>query len=142
MRDAPVSGRNTAEPRAVALDRTRAGLSWYLQRPAVVFVLLLGALVLVYWPALAGGLLWDDPDHVTKPALRSLDGLVRIWTDPSATKQYYPLTQSLFWLESRLWGDRTVGYHLVNVVLHALGATLVWTVLRLLGARGAGLAAV
>ena len=30
----------------------------------------------IYLPALHGGLLWDDDAHVTKPALRSLHGLV------------------------------------------------------------------
>jgi hypothetical protein len=58
--------------------------------------LLAGGLLLLvtYLPALGGTFIWDDDAHVTAPALRSLTGLWRIWTDPRATQQYYPLTHS------------------------------------------------
>jgi hypothetical protein len=42
-------------------------------------VLLLAATLTAYVPALTGTFLWDDDAHVTKPALRSLHGLWRIW---------------------------------------------------------------
>src|SRR5687768_10450531 len=58
----------------------------------------------IYFPALSGTLLWDDASHVTRPELRSLDGLFRIWFEPGATQQYYPLLHSAFWLEAQLWG--------------------------------------
>ena len=102
--------------------------------------LLLLALV-TYFPALAGTFLWDDDAHVTAPALRSLAGLWRIWTDPFATQQYYPLTHSVFWLEYRLWGADPVGYHVVNVVLHVTSALLLRRILVRLGVPGAWLAA-
>ena len=69
------------------------------------------ATLAVYHPAWHGGLLWDDDAHVTSAALRTADGLRRIWFDIGATQQYYPLVHSAFWLMHRLWGDRTVGYH-------------------------------
>ena len=59
---------------------------------------------------------------MTKPALRSLDGLRRIWCELGATQQYYPLLHSAFWVEHRLWGDAVVGYHLTNLLLHAMAA--------------------
>ena len=55
------------------------------------------ATLLVYLPALRGGLLWDDDAHVTKPDLRSLHGLWRIWFELGATQQYYPLLHSAFY---------------------------------------------
>lgn len=82
-------------------------------------MLLCGVVFLCYWPALRGGLLWDDPAHVTRPDLRSWAGLIRIWTDVQATQQFYPVLHSAFWLEHKLWGDATIGYHLTNIVLHA-----------------------
>lgn len=95
----------------------------------------------VYFPAMRGGFLWDDDAHITKPKLRSLEGLTRIWTQPSATQQYYPLAHSAFWVQQKLWGDSTPGYHFVNVLLHAICALLFFGILRQLEVPGAALAA-
>ena len=96
---------------------------------------------LVYQPAWQGGLLWDDTEHVTRPELRSWHGLYRIWVDVGATPQYYPLVHSVFWVEHKLWGDATLGYHLVNIFLHATAALLAALILRRLAIPGAYLAA-
>ena len=93
-----------------------------------------------YLPALNGGLLWDDDRHLTSPGLQSLHGLWRIWFEFGATQQYYPLLHSAFWVEHRLWGDAMLGYHLANVVLHALSAYLVVRIVKYLGLPGAWLA--
>jgi tetratricopeptide (TPR) repeat protein len=94
-----------------------------------------------YYPAWHGGLLWDDPAHITRPELRSLGGLWRIWFDIGATQQYYPVTHSAFWVMHRLWGDQTLGYHLVNIALHAWSAFMIAVLLRRLAVPGALLAA-
>src|SRR5579859_5746566 len=101
-----------------------------LRRHLFTWFALLAASVAAYLPALRGGLLWDDDQHVTAPALRSLHGLWRIWFDPGATQQYYPLLHSAFWLEHRLWGDSVFGYHLVNLLLHVTAAFLVILIVR------------
>jgi tetratricopeptide (TPR) repeat protein len=101
---------------------------------------ILCATLIAYWPALHGGLLWDDAGHVTRPSLRSLHGLWRIWFDLSATQQYYPLLHTAFWFEHRLWGDSVLGYHLMNVFLHAAAACLVVVIVRRLALPGAWLA--
>jgi tetratricopeptide (TPR) repeat protein len=103
---------------------------------------LLVATLVSYYPAWHGGPLWDDDRHITRSDLRSWSGLSRIWFDLGATQQYYPLTHSAFWLQHKLWGDNTLGYHLVNIILHALSAFLVASILRRLAVPGAGLAAV
>ena len=110
------------------------------RRDFVTFALVACAAFAAYVPALAGALLWDDSSHVTAPALRPVHGLWRIWFDLGATQQYYPLLHSAFWLEHRLWGDATLGYHLVNVALHALAACLVVLMMRRLALPGAWLA--
>ena len=112
--------------------------------------MLLGAAIFaatlaVYLPALRGGLIWNDLDYLTKPELRDFAGLGRIWTwapaawiagsgaGTGATQQYYPLLHSFFWVQHRLWGDAALGYHVVNVLLHATAACLLaLVVLRLL----------
>jgi tetratricopeptide (TPR) repeat protein len=104
---------------------------------------LLAVMTLVaYRPALDNGFVWDDDDYVIEnPTLRSADGLRRIWLDFGATPQYYPLVHSTFWVEYQLWQLDPAGYHLVNVLLHALVAVFLWRVLSLLAVPGAWLAA-
>jgi len=91
--------------------------------------LLFCATVFAYLPALSGELIWNDADYVTAPALRSLAGLVRIWTRPGATQQYYPLLHSAFWVQHRLWGDAPLGYHVITLLLHCGAALLLWLAL-------------
>jgi len=99
------------------------------------------ALVVVYHPAMNGGLLWDDEAHVTPAELRSWHGLYRIWTDPEAAQQYYPLLHSMFWVEYRLWGGQVAAYHWVNLVEHLVATGLLLLILRRLKIPGASLAA-
>ena len=106
-----------------------------------MFGVLLAATLLAYRPAWHGAPVWDDDGHLTARELRSVDGLKRIWIEPGATQQYYPFVHSAFWLQHRLWGDRTTGYHIVNIVLHATSAFLVFVILGRLGVPGALLAA-
>lgn len=104
--------------------------------------LLVAMTVAAYLPALDNGFIWDDDQYVSANAvLRSLDGLRRIWLEPGAVPQYYPLTFTSFWVEYQLWGLQPFGYHLVNVLLHAINALLLWLVLRRLHLPGAWLAA-
>jgi tetratricopeptide (TPR) repeat protein len=95
----------------------------------------------VYLPAIHGGLLPDDPANLTRPDLQSLGGLYRIWFEPGATAQYYPLVHTSFWLEHKLWGYSFSGYHLVNVFWHSLSVVLVYRIVTKLKAPGALLAA-
>jgi len=102
---------------------------------------LLVATVFVYQPAWHGRPLWDDGAHIAAATLDAPGGLKRIWLELGAVQQYYPLTHSVFWLERRLWGSETFGYHIVSILLHALSALMALKILRLLGIKGAFLAA-
>src|SRR3954469_5872675 len=107
-----------APPRAIS-TATSSGWS-----PVAFFGVFALAGLVAYLPALKGDFLWDDTGHVTNPALQSWSGLARIWFEPGVTQQYYPLLHSAFWLEHRLWGDATLGYHLINLLWHATSACL------------------
>ena len=103
--------------------------------------LLTGAALLAYWPAVTGGFVWDDDTLVTDSTLvKAPDGLYRMWftTEPL---DYWPLTNTSFWLEWRLWGMRSTGYHATNLLLHVASGLLVWAILRRLSIRGGLLAA-
>jgi tetratricopeptide (TPR) repeat protein len=110
-------------------------------RRLLLFVALLGATLAAYRPAWHGQPVWDDEGHLTRPDLRDAGGLRRIWLSPGATQQYYPVTHTAFWIQHRLWGADTLGYHVVNIVLHAASAFLVFLILRRIRAPGAVLAA-
>ena len=101
---------------------------------------MLVAVLCAYRPAWNGQPVWDDDGHMTKPELRSAAGLGRIWTELGATQQYYPLVHTVFWVEHRLFGDSTTGYHLFSILLHFASALLVVTILTRLQIRGAWLA--
>lgn len=98
--------------------------------------------VIAYLPAIRGGFIWDDDDYVTEnPTLGNLSGLKAIWLDPSATPQYYPLVHTSFWIEHQLWGLWASGYHIVNVLIHACNAIVLWRLLVRLSVPGSWLIA-
>ena len=111
-------------------------------RPWLFFIVLALATLAAYQPAWHGGMLWDDDAHLTPAVLASWEGLGRIWTDFTVTQQYYPIVNSAFWLMNRLWGHNPFGYHVVNILLHALSACLVAGLLRRWSVPGATIAAV
>jgi len=95
-----------------------------------------------YFPALQNGYIWDDDYYVTQNAtLRSVQGLYRMWFELRSIPQYYPLVHTTYWLEYHLWGLNPFGYHLVNILLHAVNALLLWYLLRKLAVPGSWLAA-
>ena len=134
----PERTKNSVKPVPAPANESRPeSCSQELWAALLVFL----ALIIVYLPAIKGGFIWDDNNHVTKPELRSLHGLWRIWFEVGATQQYYPLLHSAFWLEYRLWKDNPVGYHVVNLLLHVSAATMLFVILRRLKIAGAILAA-
>lgn len=100
--------------------------------PLALFILA----VVCYVNTLPGEFLgpWDDNVYVTEnPLIRdfSLSGFWRMWTQFHFW-QYIPLTLLSYALDYRLWGLNPLGYHLTNVLLHALNGVLVyWLCVRL-----------
>ena len=73
------------------------------------------------------------------PLLQNLSGLTEIWSG-GRTPDYFPLTNTVFWIEHHVFGQNPAGYHVVNILLQSFNAVLVWMVLRRLGVPGAWLA--
>ncbi|MCJ7543905.1 MAG: tetratricopeptide repeat protein [Phycisphaerae bacterium] len=96
-----------------------------------------------------GGFVWDDDILLTaNPAIPRADGLAIFWWPvrydrvlARAAPDYWPLTWTTLWLEWRIWGNHPTGYHVTNILLHALSAVLLWRVLKALALPGAILAA-
>lgn len=98
------------------------------------------AVVLVYLPAFHADFVWDDEQLVTgNLLLRSLSGFAEIWLG-GRTADYFPITNTVFWIEHHVFGESAAGYHAINIVLHAADALLVWLVLQRLNVPGAWLA--
>ena len=105
-------------------------------------LVLVGAVLGAYLPALQAGFVWNDDTYVTEnQTLNDAAGLFTIWSDPRSNEQYYPLVFTSYWVEKSLWGLRPFGYHLGNVLLHAASALLLAWFLRRLLLRGAWMAA-
>ncbi|MEI8293527.1 MAG: tetratricopeptide repeat protein [bacterium] len=102
-------------------------------KAALIFV----ACFWIYSPVYHGEWLWDDDYLLTNNAdVQATDGLGRLWFAP-ATADYLPLTMSALWLQWRLFGLDSTGYHIVSIALHALSSCLLWGLLRQMRLRGA-----
>lgn len=122
-------------PRASA-NTVPSGVPFWRSSFALALALLVATLC-AYRPVFDAAYIWDDDWYLTaNPYLKDLAGLARLWV-PESRPQYYPAVFTTFWIEHQLWGLEPFGYHLVNVLLHALNAILVWRVARALGMPGA-----
>jgi protein O-mannosyl-transferase len=99
------------------------------------------AVLIAYWPAHNGGFIFDDELLLAyNPMIKASDGLYRYWFTKEAL-DYWPVTNSTFWLEWRLWEMNTSGYHATNIILHIFDAILIWLVLQRLAVPWPWLAA-
>ncbi|MES2965617.1 MAG: tetratricopeptide repeat protein [Bdellovibrionota bacterium] len=102
------------------------------------WIALIVGLVAVYSPALNGSFIWDDVDLIRDNFLITTPGgLKAIWSSREAT-DFWPVTNSVFWLEWKFFGERVLGYHLVNLALHAINCFLLSRILRRLEIPFAG----
>jgi protein O-mannosyl-transferase len=117
-------------------DRTR-GVAAALAGAVVIVCCVL----LTYYPCLCGGFILDDGVLLTDNYIvKSPDGLKRFWFTTEAS-EYYPVTNTLFWIEWRIWRMNPAGYRGVNLAIHVIDALLIWFILRKLSIPGAFLAA-
>lgn len=114
------------------------GLDARLVRLALGPLILFGLVFIVYRPILPGQLLMDDwrliqPDNpLTNGELTPLN----LWFQTDFTLSTFAL-----WLEHLLWGQNPACYHVVNLLLHAVSAVLIWRLLVQLKIPAAWLAA-
>jgi hypothetical protein len=137
---APESPGEAARP---ALERTPAArlLRALERRPLLAFAALSALLLLLYAPALRGPYVSDDFGYlVNNPymqwiSLETLGAILDPFGEPRLfTTNYAPLHLLAHLLERLVFADELLGFHVVNVLLHALNALLL---ARLLAGSGA-----
>src|ERR1700742_4175999 len=91
-------------------------------------VLIIAATLLVYWPALRNGFVWDDQALVLR------DPLIRSWrlipegfqhflfTDATPSDFYRPIQRLTYTLEYCAVAFRPAVFHLTNIVCHLAAA--------------------
>jgi tetratricopeptide (TPR) repeat protein len=118
--------------RKVRVSLWRRDWFWALLLIAFVFI--------AYTQVFRAGFIWDDESHLTQnPCVVGPLGLKEIWITTQAV--YYPLVLTAFWALHKFFGLNPLPYHLLNILLHAASAILLWRVLQVLRVRGAWLGA-
>ena len=115
------------------------------QKNILILAAILATTLIVYWPSLRGQFTnWDDRPLVAEnPAIRSLApaNVARIFVSTNRGA-YLPVRLLSYAVDYSVWGNNPFGYHLVNGLLHALNAFLVYLLVgRLFNSTGAALAA-
>ena len=114
------------------------GTSW--KRFGLGASAILALTLAAYFPAMRASFSWDDRLWLwDNPLTTDADGIYRFWIGGQSL-DYLPLTSSVFWRPWRLWGSEATGYHVVNILLHAANAMLLWLLLKRLKVPGAYLA--
>lgn len=104
---------------------------------------LIAVTLVVYIPAMQAGFIWNDDEKgsLIGNIVLQEHGLYRVWFTTESIN-YWPVVWTSYWLEHRLWGLHPTGYHVVNVLLHAANALLIWRILCCLKIPGPWLAAI
>jgi tetratricopeptide (TPR) repeat protein len=94
----------------------------------------------LYLPSLRNGFVnWDDFDYLTSnPHLGSFDWAYVQWSFTTWWHlNWHPLTWISYGIDHAVWGLNPLGFHLTNVVLHAVNSFLVFALAERLFARSA-----
>jgi len=134
--EAPKRARNTlrgGDPISLPPIRTTAF------RQFSVSLLIAAAAVICYWNTREYEFVrWDDTGYVIgNPLVTGDGGLKSIWLDvfrDKPVKLYYPLVWTSYWIEYQFFRDSPAGYHIVQMVLHALASVAVFLAIVSLGA--------
>ena len=100
------------------------------------FIILVGIVCVIYFPTLSFEFTnWDDPSYVKEvQAIQTPGwlGIKEILTKPIPVSHgdYIPVTMLSYWMDYRMWEFQPKGYHLTNLLLHALSAGLLFILLQ------------
>jgi hypothetical protein len=104
-------------------------------------VTIVAGVLLVFAPVLKGTWIGDDSLYITgNPLLHDPHRIWKAWFEPGSFVDYYPLEQTVQYVQWCLFGQASPFAYLVcNLVLHAASALLLWRFFARLGLRYAWL---
>jgi protein O-mannosyl-transferase len=123
--------KESAQPSSTAASAADRKPSLRAGEVAMLAALFAMLALAVYWPSLQGPFLSDDLHYVaTNPYVHEMtwDNVLAV-LDPRSPAtvfvvNYAPVHLLLHGVEWQVFGEATTGYHVVNVLLHALGSAL------------------
>jgi len=113
----------------------------HFQISCIGFLFVVGVILIIYFPTLSFEFTnWDDPSYVQGiKAIRTPGwlGIKEVLTKPlpASHGDYIPVTIFSYWMDYQVWGFQPKGYHLTNLLLHALSAGLLFLLLQRLTAN-------
>src|SRR5262245_2865528 len=119
--------RNEHQSRAIPKARFSSDRHSWRGWPVLVYALVGVTTFLVFLPALGHGFVnWDDEQNIVdNTAYRGLSPAQLKWMLTTFhLGPYQPLSWMTLGMDYLLWGMNPFGYHLTNVLLHAIAAGL------------------
>jgi hypothetical protein len=93
-------------------------------------LLIIAAGAFALWPVLDSPWYGDDDLYIlNNPLMSDPFRLREAWFGPGTFIEYYPLSETVQWLQWQAWGDQPIKYHATNLALHLASALLVWWLL-------------
>lgn len=100
----------------------------YFSSPALAAIAIALVTLVLYLPAINGDFLnWDDDLYVlNNPNMSGLSlEFVKYAFTSAVNSNYHPITMLSYAMDHTIWGMSSRGFHLTNVLLHALNTALV-----------------
>lgn len=106
--------------------------------PAILAIFVVCSSIFVYANSLSGEFIWDDVEQIVEnPVIMDLHNVPSFFTsdlwklisNPAVGSNYYrPLFLLSLATDYSLWGLNPLGYHITNIILHALVSLLVYLI--------------
>jgi hypothetical protein len=110
---------------------------WY-KKPAILGLFVIFSSLAVYLNSLSGDFIWDDIEQIVdNPVIKDIrnipsfftSDLWRLISNPTIGSYYYrPLFLLSLAVDYNLWVLNPLGYHITNVILHAISSFIVYLV--------------
>lgn len=115
----------------LSLQKKDLNKAWYVVLAILPLILYAKSMAFDFLPS------WDDEEYVlnnTRIRAFTFDNLKAIFTT-TFFYNYTPLHLLSYSIDHAIWGLNPAGYHLTNIILHAINSVLVYTVLKRLTSK-------